>query len=80
MIQPWQMTFDQYLDYMLTDKPINDLLERPRESAGDAMRLRLRTKHAALVRKALMNAEPVPEGVLKEYPELWEKRHTGGDT
>ena len=43
------------------------------------MQLRLRTKHFALVKKALMNAEPVPEKVVKEYPELWGKRHKGDD-
>ena len=78
MKQPWQMTFEQYVDYMLNDKnPMDDLLERPSQSASSAARLRLRTKHAALVREALMNAEPVPESVLTEYPELLDSRHRG---
>ena len=65
------MTFEEYVDYMLTDKkPFDDLFERPRQSASDSMRLRLRTKHAALVKEALMNAEPVPENVVKEYLEI----------
>ena len=65
---------------MLNDKkPMDDLFEQPRESASSSMQLRLRTKHFALVKKALMNAEPVPEAVVREYPELWEKRIRGGD-
>ena len=40
---------------------MDDLFERPRESASSSMRLRLRTKHAALVKEALMNADPVPK-------------------
>ena len=39
------------------------------------MRLRLRTKHAALVKEAMMDADPVPENVVKEYLEIWGKRH-----
>jgi len=69
------MTFEEYLDYMLDDKPMDDLFERPKKSANESLRRRLRTKHAALVREALLNAEPVPENVVKEYPELWGKRH-----
>jgi len=67
MKQPWQMTFEEYVDYMLKDKPMDDLFERPKNSASSSMRLRLRTKNAAIVREALMNAEPVPEGVVREY-------------
>ena len=73
------MTFEEYVDFMLNDKPMDDLFERPRESASSSMRLRLRTKHAALVKEALSNAEPVPENVVKEYLEIWGKRIRGGD-
>ena len=43
------------------------------------MRLRLRAKHAALVKEALVNAEPVPVNVVREYSGLWGKRIRGGD-
>ena len=77
---PWQMTFEQYEDYMLNDKkPMDDLFEQPRESASSSMQLRLRTKHTALDRAALLKAEPVPEKAVKEYPELWDTRIRGGD-
>ena len=58
------MTFEEYVDSRLDDKPMNDLFERPRESASSSMRLRLRTKYGMLVKEALMNAEPVPENVV----------------
>jgi len=77
MKQPYQMTFEEYVDYMLNDKPMDNLFERPKKSASSSLRLRLRTKHAALVREALLRAEPIPENVLKEYPELWGKRNGG---
>ena len=74
------MTFEQYVDFMLMIINLWTICLSDRgKSASTSMRLRLRIKHAALVKEALMNAEPVPEKVVREYPELWSKRIRGGD-